>query len=119
LKEKSEEFLEAFVGEANVSVALGPEINWFDGISELFFEGIVNVGVCTPLKKELGVLSHHLAKLGSCDAWLDVGLCARIIHDGEGLSWRNGVMHSSQHHDVKVAVGASSMVGWDRGSFLF
>jgi hypothetical protein len=30
----------------------------------------MNVGVCMPLTKELGVLSDHLAEYSSHDAWL-------------------------------------------------
>jgi hypothetical protein len=49
LEKIGKELLEAFVGKANMSVALGPEVNWFNGVNKLLLEGVVNVSVFTVL----------------------------------------------------------------------
>jgi hypothetical protein len=72
LKTIGEELVsEAVVGEANMSVTLGLEVNWFDGISKLLLECVVNVSIFTPLAEELCVLTDSLAQLRPASSAFD------------------------------------------------
>ena len=76
-----------------MAIALGAEVDGFNGIGELLLEGVVNVGVFTSLAKGLGVLADGLAQDyggGACRNYL---LGTWVSHNGERLARGDGVVH--------------------------
>ena len=59
-----ENFMEAGVGESSVSIVFGPEIDWFDAVNELFFEGCFDMLVVLPLSKVFSVLLDEFTNFG-------------------------------------------------------
>jgi hypothetical protein len=96
------------------------KVNWFDGFGELFFEGVVKVGVFTPLTKVFRMLPNGFADLCCSAGWYwDDRLRPWIIYDGKWLSRGHGVVHEGRHDEAKISVGAATSVGGYRGRILF
>jgi hypothetical protein len=99
--------VEAFVGKADMLIALGAKVDRFNGFGELLLEGVVDIRVLAPFAEVLRVLADGFTDLcGGCGGrkeWLGARVCCK----GGG------------HDGAKVAVRASSSVGGDGGGVLF
>lgn len=62
------------VGKTNMMIALSTKVDGIDGVEELLFERLPNVGISTPLAKKFSMNTDQLGDLGSVGCSRNDGL---------------------------------------------